>query len=198
MQDVAPDPIPALALLPLDHRVQSERQWLQDSLAWLKSVPPEQRNQRLRRLADGLRGDPAAQERFQHIWAAAFAPRLYSEAGIPEATSLARELIVRVKRRLLPQMADDLDIYTALHMAGLDGRDADWVAGLSDQDTAPWRVLLGGSAGDFPVAIRLLAIPRRDESDAASLGNRIAFFRPGGRRRLLCPVARRPRRSQPA
>jgi site-specific recombinase len=61
-------------------------------------------------------------------------------------------------------MADDLDIYTALHMAGLDGRDADWVAGLSDQDTAPWRVLLGGSAGDFPVAIRLLALR------AASIG----------------------------
>ena len=164
MRDVAPEPVQALALLPLDHNVHIERQWLQDCLAWLKSTPPASRNERLRRLADGLCGDRAVRKRFQQIWAQAFAPRLYSEAGIPEATSLPRELIVRLERRLLPQLEDDLDIYAALHMAGLDCEDAEWVAGLSDTDVAPWRILLGESNGDFPVAIRLLALR------AASLG----------------------------
>jgi len=164
MQDVAPEPVGALALLPLDQNEQVARQWLQDTLAWLQSIPPAGRNERLRRLAEGLCRDPAARKRFQEIWAQAFAPRLYSEAGIPEATSLPRELMGRVKRRLLPQLEDELDIYAALQMAGLDAGDAEWVAGLSDADAAPWRVLLGGSAGDFPVAVRLLALR------AASIG----------------------------
>jgi site-specific recombinase len=164
MQDVSPDPVQALALLPLDQNSQTERRWLQDSLAWLKATPPGLRGERLRRLADGLCADPAAKRRFQYIWANAFAPRLFSEAGLPEATSLLRELIARLKRRLLPQLEDDLDIYAALHMAGLDEEDAEWVAGLGDDDVAPWRELLGGSATDLPVAIRLLALR------AASIG----------------------------
>lgn len=83
---------------------------------------------------------------------------------MPEATSLARELVVRVKRRLLPQLEDELDLYAALRMAGLDEEDADWVAGIGDNDVYPWRELLSGSASDFPVAIRLLALR------AASIG----------------------------
>ncbi|HXB71988.1 MAG TPA: hypothetical protein VNY05_27375 [Candidatus Acidoferrales bacterium] len=154
----------SLALLPLDQSEQIERQWLQNCLAWLKSVPPEMRTARLRGLAEGIGADAVTRERFQLIWANAFAPRLFSEAGLPEATSLLRELIARVKRRLLPQLEDDLDLYAALHMADLDDEDAEWVAGLSEEDVAGWRQLLGGSAGDFPVAIRLLALR------AASIG----------------------------
>ena len=150
--------------LPLDPSAQIERQWLQTTLAWLTSVPPEARTERLRHLAKGICGNPVARERFQHIWTEGFAPRLYSEAGLPEATSLLRELIGRVKRRLLPQLEDELDLYAALHMADLDEKDADWVAGLGDEDIASWRELLGGSAGDFLVAIRLLALR------AASIG----------------------------
>lgn len=157
MQDVS-DPVQALALMPLDQSGQSERQWLQNTLAWLKDVPPDLRTHRLRRLADAIQGQPATKERFQHLWAKSFAPRLYSEGGLPEATTLLRELIARVKRRLIPQLEDDLDLYAALHAAELDEKDADWVAGLGDEDVAPWRELLGGSAGDFPVAIRLLAL----------------------------------------
>src|ERR1035438_5870869 len=131
MQEVSPDPVQALALLPLDQDELVERQWLQDSLAWLKSFPPERRSFCWRRLAGGLCGDPTARDRFQRLWGKAFAPRLYSEAGIPEATSLARELFVRLKRRVLPQLEDNLDIYAALHMADLDDQDAEWVAELS-------------------------------------------------------------------
>jgi site-specific recombinase len=158
MQDVSSDPVQALALLPLDQSGQTERQWLQNTLAWLTSVPPAARTERLRRLAEGIRGQPATKERFQRIWGKAFAPRLFSEAGMPEATSLPRELIARLRRRLLPQLEDDLDLYAALHMADLDEEDAEWVAGLGEDDVAAWRELLGGSTGDFPVAIRLLAI----------------------------------------
>jgi site-specific recombinase len=164
MQAVFTDPGQALALLPVDQGAQIERQWLQNTLAWLKSVPPEMRTERLRRLAEGICGHPVTKQRFQHIWVNAFAPRLFSEAGLPEATSLLRELIARVKRRLLPQLEDELDLYAALHMADLDDEDAAWVAGLGEEDAAPWRELLGGSAGDFTVAIRLLALR------AASIG----------------------------
>jgi hypothetical protein len=101
MQNVSPEPLQALALLLPDENLQIERRWLQDCLAWIKSAPPESRSVRPRRLADDLCGDPAARERFQRLWVQAFAPQLYAEAGIAEATSLVREPTVRVKRRLL-------------------------------------------------------------------------------------------------
>ena len=63
MQDVSPEPVQALALLPPDENLQIERRWLQDCLAWLKSAPAESRSVRLRRLGDDLCGDPAARER---------------------------------------------------------------------------------------------------------------------------------------
>jgi len=164
MQGVSSDPVQALAILPLDPSGQIERQWLQSTLAWLKAVPPQARTEWLRHLARGICKNPVTKEKFQHLWIKGYAPKVYSEAGLPEATSLLRELIVRVKRRLLPQLEDELDLYAALHMADLEEEDADWVAGLSDEDIAAWRELLGGSASDLPVAIRLLALR------AASIG----------------------------
>src|SRR5205807_2574633 len=83
----------------------------QDTLAWLMSVPPEMRTKRLRHLAEDLASESGAREKFQSIWAKAFAPRLFSEAGLPEATSLPRELINRIKRRLLPQLEDEVGRY---------------------------------------------------------------------------------------
>jgi site-specific recombinase len=164
MLEHSSDPVQALALLPLDESPQLEREWLQTTLAWLKSVPPGARTERLRRLTAGICEQPANRERFQQIWRRGFAPKLYSEAGLPEAISLLREAIVRFKRRLLPQLEDELDLYAALGSADLTVEDADWVAGLGDGDVAAWRELLSGSAKDFPVAIRLLAI------QAASIG----------------------------
>jgi site-specific recombinase len=158
MQAVSPDPVKALALLAVDDDPKVERQWLQNTLAWLKSVPPERRNERLRGLAEGICDDPATKQRFQQIWVRAFAPRLFSEAGLPEGTSLLREFVVRLKRRLLPQLEDELDLYAALHVADLTDPDADWIAGLSQDDSEPWRELLDGFASDLPVAIRLLAV----------------------------------------
>ena len=158
MQGDSSDPVQALALLPLDDSEKLERQWLQSTLAWLKSVPPGERTKRLRHLTAGICEKPANRERFQQIWRGGFAAKLYSEAGLPESISLLREVIVRFKRRLLPQLEDELDLYSALSSADLNEEDADWVARLSDNDVAPWRELLSGSANDFPVAIRLLAI----------------------------------------
>lgn len=158
------DPVQALALLPLDQGQEIERIWLQSTLAWLKSVPPEPRTERLRRLAKGIGGNPATKQRFQQIWGRAFAPRLFSEAGLPEATSLLREWVARVKKRLLPQVEDELDLYACLNLANLGEKDAEWLAALNEADAAPWRELIGASAGDFPIAIRLLALR------AASIG----------------------------
>src|ERR1035437_10672376 len=85
-------------------------------------------------------------------------PRLFSEAGFAEATSLPRELIARLKRRILPQLEDELDLYAALHVTDPDAADAEWIAGLNEADASEWRVLLGSSAGHILAALRLLAI----------------------------------------
>ena len=158
MQEVSSGPAQALALLPLEDCRQSERQWLENTLAWLKSVPSAERTGRLRCLAESLLDHPGAKQRFRSIWEKAFAPRVFAEAGLPEATSLASELVTRLKRRLLPQLEEDLDLYAALHSAGLDKDDAAWIDGLGDGDLAPWRELLGGSRADFTIAMRLVAV----------------------------------------
>jgi site-specific recombinase len=158
MQPFSGDPVQALALLPLDQSEEVERQWLQDTLAWLKSAPPETRTERLRHLAASLRKLPDAAQRFQQIWTRACPERLYSEAGFAEATSLPRELIARLKRRILPQLEDELDLYAALHVADPDAADAAWIAGLGDPDLSDWRELLGGAAGHILSATRLLAV----------------------------------------
>ncbi|MGA2115127.1 MAG: hypothetical protein ABSH56_10315 [Bryobacteraceae bacterium] len=158
MKGTASDPVQALAVLAPCQSARAEREWLQNTLAWLKTAPPEDRTVRLRRLAEGIRGNPGTKQTFGQIWERAFAPRVFAEAGLPEATSLARELMVRVKRRVLPQLEDELDLYAALQGADLNEEDAAWVSGLGDQDAFPWRELVGGSAADFAVAIRLLAL----------------------------------------
>ena len=110
MPPTSDDPVQGLALLPLDQGEEIERQWLQNTLAWLKIAPPEVRTERLRRLAEGMRKLPDTQQRFRQIWGKACPARLYSEAGFAEATSLPRELIARLKRRILPQLEDELDV----------------------------------------------------------------------------------------
>jgi hypothetical protein len=64
MQAISDDPVQALALLPLDQPEETERQWLQNTLAWLKSASPETRTDRLRHFAEGLRRLPDARQRF--------------------------------------------------------------------------------------------------------------------------------------
>jgi site-specific recombinase len=158
MQAISDDPVQSLALLPLDQGEETERQWLQNTLAWLKSAPPERRTALLRRMAESLRKLPDARQRFQRLWAKACPSRLFSEAGLPEATSLPRELIARLKRRVLPQLEDELDLYAALHATDTDAADAEWIAGLDDADVSEWRQLLGDSAGPILAAIRVLAV----------------------------------------
>jgi len=164
MQDVHSDPVQTLARLPPDQSGQTERQWLQNTVAWLKGAPSHRRSERLRHLAEGVLGDIAIKERFEQIWTKAYPPRLYAEAGLPEAASPVRELIVRVKKRVLPQVDDALDLYAALQAAELDEEDAESVGGLSDEAIASWRKLFGQSRSDLLVTIRLLALR------AASIG----------------------------
>ena len=164
MQDVHSDPVQALARLSLDESGQAGRQWLQNTVAWLKHAPSLGRSERFRHLADGVLGNAAIRARFEQIWTQAYPPRLYVEAGLPEATSPLRELVVRVKKRVLPRVDDDLDLYAALQAAGLDEQDAKCVLGLSEEAISPWRDLLGQSRSDLIVAVRLLALR------AASIG----------------------------
>jgi len=51
MEPISEDSVQALALLPLDQAEEMQRGWLQNTLAWLMSVPPALRTERLRHLA---------------------------------------------------------------------------------------------------------------------------------------------------
>lgn len=140
VQALPSDPVQALTALPLGQSARIERQWLQDTLAWLKSASPEKRAALFQCLAEEILGQAALREKFQQIWVRAFAARVYAEAGLPEATSLAREFLNRVKRRVLPQLEDALDLYAALQTAELEREDAQWFAGLSEQSVALWKL----------------------------------------------------------
>ncbi len=159
MRAQAADPVQTLLLLPIEHSDAGERAWVDDTIAWLKDVPQGERGGRLRALAERIEQNAAVTQRFQQLWKKAYAPRLFAEAALPEATSLLRELMVRIKRRFLPQFDDELDLYSALQKADLHQADAEWVSSLSDKDVGPWRALLGqSSSSDMRVAIHLLAI----------------------------------------
>jgi len=164
MRPIAEDPIQSLALLPLDGGEQIERQWLQDSLRWLKNMPPDRRTEGLRLLAVGMDKLPDTRRRFQQIWRRACPARLLSEAGLPEATSLPREWVARLTRRVLPHVEDELDLYAALHTMDLNAADARWVAGLDDAMASAWGGLLGNAEPHILAAIRMLAVR------AASIG----------------------------
>jgi len=157
MHVVTSDPLAALELLAGNDREEAECQWLQDTLAWLKSYPPGSRTARLRHLAEGLAAPPALAQ-FQRVWEKSFAPKLFSEAGLPEATSLPRELIGRLKKRLLPHGQDEIDLYTALHTVEPDDDDAEWIAALDPRDALEWSRILAPASADFLIALRLLAI----------------------------------------
>ena len=164
MRPIAEDPIQSLALLPLDGGEETERQWLQDSIRWLKNMPRDRRTEGLRRLAVDMEKLPDTRRRFQQIWTRACPARLLSEAGLPEATSLPRELVARLTRRVLPHVEDELDLYAVLHTMDLNAADARWVAGLDDATAAAWGVLLGNSEPHVLAALRMLAVR------AASIG----------------------------
>jgi len=141
-----------------DERQELERRWLQDTLAWLKSVPPDPRASLLHYLGEGLTADRALTERFHRLWTRSFPPRLFCEAGLPEENSLVRELMVRIKRRILPQMEQRLDLYAALQAAELNEEDAVWVAGLNEEELRHWKQLLPAAIEDYGIALRLLSI----------------------------------------
>ena len=152
-------PVQTLQLLPLDQSAPSERIWLDETLAWLKGFPPGERTQRLRELGTNLCEDAAVRQRFQQLWKSAYAPRLFAEAALPEATSLLREVRVRMKRRFLPRVEDEMDLYAALQNADLHEEDAQWIKDLKEQDVEPWQKLLSNTTSDdLLVAIRLLSM----------------------------------------
>jgi site-specific recombinase len=157
----AANPMQAIALLPPEPQESSERRWLQQTIAWLradgkKSIDGETRTGRLRELAAALES-PGVRDRFASLWSRASPDRLLPDAALPEETSLARELSVRLKRRLMPQLEQDLDLYSALECAGLTLADADWIESLSDADLAPWVEILAASGEHRQKALRLLA-----------------------------------------
>lgn len=156
--NAAENPLKGLAFLSSDASEESERGWLQDTLSWLKNAPLQSRDILLRHVCAGLRADPILQERFRRIWERGFPPRVFAEAGLSAENSLSKELTLRIKRRLLPQVEEELDLYGALQSAELSEADADWLANLSEEDVREWQEIFPPAKGAIASALRLLAV----------------------------------------
>jgi site-specific recombinase len=158
----APEPpIEAIASLPEVTLESLERQWLQNTIEWLRcaetrSEEPATRTKRLRQLTAALE-TPETRDRLARIWNRASPDHLLSDAALPEETSLIREISLRLKRRLIPQSEHELDLYAILESAGLTLADAAWVATLSEDDIAPWISIIGATREHLDKALRLLA-----------------------------------------
>ncbi|MBS1872645.1 MAG: hypothetical protein JSU00_05495 [Acidobacteria bacterium] len=154
---------PATILDALPRKVDEaeEGRWLADAVGWLRfdgdgALAAGARTHRLRELASaidaaGLRDEVAA------LWRRASPERLLCDAALPDETSLLREISVGIRRRLLPQLDDVSDLYSALDTAGLTLEDADWLAGLEEPEAAAWSKLLAPSEEALTKALRLLA-----------------------------------------
>lgn len=156
--DAAEDPLKNLSVLPADASEELEREWLQDTFSWLKTFSPESRTILLRHLCSGFEAEPALRERFCRIWQRGFPARLFAEAGLPAENSLFKELTLRIKRRLLPQPEQELDLYAALQESELTKADADWVASLGDDDARAWQTILPPATDSIRAALRILAV----------------------------------------
>lgn len=156
--DAAEDPLKNLSALPPDASEEREREWLQHTVTWLKSFSPDSRTILLGHLCSGLQTDPLLHKRFCSIWQRSFPAGLFAEAGLPAENSLFKELTLRVKRRLLPQPQEELDLYAALQEAGLTKADADWVASLPEENLREWQALLPPASRAIVSALRILAV----------------------------------------
>ncbi len=152
------DPLAALLLLPADASEETERSWFQNTVGWLKNAPLASRHILLRHLSTGLLAEPELHDRFCRIWQRGFPARVFAEAGLPAENSLSKELTWRIKRRLLPLVEEDLDLYQTLQAAELADDDAGWFENLADEDIREWREILPPNKEAILSAIKLLAV----------------------------------------
>lgn len=164
----AATPAQILAALPPEANEQAEHQWLNDALAWIKSIPVDERTEQLQQLTDALKAHPFSEQvqaRLQKLWQHHSSLRLLTEAGLPDETAFFYEFSMRVSNAILPRLIPPGgDLYAMLDNLGLSYEDAGWLVGLPPGLALFWTNLLAPSDHTILSAARMLAIR------AASLG----------------------------
>ncbi len=144
---------------------------VEDLLQWLRAASPEgapaPRTLRLRALAQALASHPDSAQlraRLAASWHHASAIRLLAETGLPERTTFLGEAVRKAVDGIVPRGEAAEDLHAILARLRLTETDAAWVAGLAEDDLAPFLPLLAPEPSIWVQAIRLLA------SRAAAVG----------------------------
>lgn len=177
--------------------------WIGVLLRWLKaaaptgsdSLPP--RTRQLRALASAMADHSQAQElrvQLQRAFDNPSVVHLLADSGTPVETSMGRELVRRLSRRLLPRQSRETDIPEQLVRLDLTEADARWVDGLDQADVSWWAPLVtppvtrrieaaqvvavrASAAGISPELFELAGRPPLGESPFLELGPAIAAAR---------------------
>ena len=184
-----------LSLQSLLHAPGSNEAWFEGLLRYLLAASPvdgehSQRTERLTALIHLLQQHAEGAEwqtRIRAVWSDTSAVRLLADTGMPAHTAFGREAMERVVERFVPRLDPEADLSAFLNRLDLTQADADWIQGLGEKETQPWRELLALPPGAVWDAIQLLAY----RAAALGLARDLLVFSPG-ERELDSPFGRLP------
>lgn len=158
--------------------------WLGVLLRWLRAADPASRGgisprtERLRELAAAITAHPQADElrrQVQHAFSNPSVVHLLADSGTPVETSMGRELVRRLSRRLLPRLSRETDVPEQLERLELTEADARWIEGLDPTDAGWWGPLVTPPRARWLEAAQVVAVR------AAASGISPALFDLAGR-----------------
>lgn len=180
--------------------------WLGAMLRWLQAASPiglqgaPPRTARLRLLQQVIESHPQREElrlQVQRAFSNASVVHLLADSGIPVETSMGRELVRRISRRVLPRPSRETDVPEQLVRLNLTEADARWVDGLELSDVNWWAPLVtppmarwmeaaqvvavrASAAGIAPELLELAGRPPIGESPFLQLGRAIGAAQASG------------------
>jgi len=135
--------------------------WVYVHLLELLRVRPALRTDRVVRLAAEVDAHPRRDEirgLFRDFWSHHSYIRVITEAGLPEETFFAGELVARAFRHLLPVDEVRGDLYVLLDSLNLREEDAQWIASLPDSVVDWWAEIFRPSSASILTSCTLLAL----------------------------------------
>jgi site-specific recombinase len=147
--------------------ITADQAWFAELVGWLFDHDvatwfwPSQRTARLRRLVQELEKPDtgtALTERIRRVWMHESAVRFFAETGLSERTSFVAEALRRTANHVLPRVGFRDDLLALVERLDLRVADADWIASLPSELTAPWGRLLRPSSTAVGAAAELVAV----------------------------------------
>lgn len=141
--------------------------WIGVLLRWLKAAAPAgadalpPRTLRLRALTRAMADHPQTEElqlQIQRAFSNPSVTELLADSGTPVETSIGRELMRRVGRRILPRQSRETDIPEQLARLELTEADARWVGGLDQGDVSWWAPLVAPPRARWMEAAQVVAV----------------------------------------